>query len=78
MEKENDLNDPEISSEVEKVNSEDIELAKTFSKSFVKIVPSPKISLKENYEIDVEYDNGPISNYINKFKHSSEYQSYNI
>ena len=35
---------------------------------FVNIVPSLKISPKENYEIDVGNDNEPILNYINKFK----------
>ena len=32
------------------------------------IVPSLKISPKENYKIDVGNDNEPILNYINKFK----------
>ena len=68
MEKGNDLNDPEISSEVEKVISEDMEIAETFNEFFVNIVPSLKISPKENYETDVGNDNEPILNYINKFK----------
>ena len=64
----NDLSDPEISSEVEKVISEDMEIAETFNEFFVNIVPSLKISPKENYETDVGNDNEPILNYINKFK----------
>ena len=68
MEKGNDLSDPEISSEVEKVISEDMEIAETFNEFFVNIVPSLKISPKENYETDVGNDNEPILNYINKFK----------
>ena len=68
MEKGNDLSDPEISSEVEKVISEDKEIAETFNEFFVNIVPSLKISPKENYETDVRNDNVPILNYINKFK----------
>ena len=36
VEKGNDLNDPEISSEVEKVISEDIEIAETFNDFFAK------------------------------------------
>ena len=68
MEKGNDLNHPEISSEVEKVISEDMQIAVTFNEFFVNIVPSLKISSKENYETDVGNDNEPILNYINKFK----------
>ena len=68
VEKENDLNDPEISSEVEKVISEDMEIAEKFNEFFVNIVSSLKISPKENYETDLGNDNEPISNYINKFK----------
>ena len=68
MGKGNDLSDPEISSEVEKVISEDMEIAETFNKFFVNIVPSLKISQKENYETDVGNDNEPMLNYINKFK----------
>ena len=68
MGKGNDLSDPEISSEVEKVISEDMEIAETFNKFFVNIVSCLKISLKENYETDVGNDNQPILNYINKFK----------
>ena len=41
--------------------------AETFHKFFVNIVPSLKISPKENYETDVGNDNEPILNYINKF-----------
>ena len=36
MEKGNDLSDPEISSEVEKVISEDMDIAETFNEFFVK------------------------------------------
>ena len=43
MEKGNDLSDPEIFSEVEKVISEDMEIAETFNDFFVNIVPSLKI-----------------------------------
>ena len=68
VEKGNDLSGPEISSEVEKVISEDMEIAKTFNEFFVNIVPRLKISPKENYETDVGNDNEPILNYINKFK----------
>ena len=68
VEKGNDLSDPEISSEVEKVISEDMEIAETFNEFFVNIVPSLKISPKENYETDVGNDNEPILNYISKFK----------
>ena len=68
VEKGNDLNDPEISSEVEKVISEDKEIAETFNEFFVNIVPSLKILPKENYETDVGNNNEPILNYINKFK----------
>ena len=60
MEKGNALSDPEISSEVEKVISDDREIAETFNEFFVNIVPSLNISPKENGE--------PILNYINKFK----------
>ena len=67
MEKGNDLNDPEISSEVEKVISEDMEIAETFNRFFVNIVPSLKILPKENYETDVGNDNEPMLIYI-KFK----------
>ena len=68
VEKANDLNDPEISSEVEKVISDDTEIAETFNEFFVNIVPSLKISPKENYKTDVGNDNEQILNYINKFK----------
>ena len=62
VEKGNDLSDPEISSEVEKVISEDMEIAETFNEFFVNIVPSLKISPKENYETDVGNDNELILN----------------
>ena len=60
VEKGNDLSYPEISSEIEKVISEDMEIAETFNEFFVNIVPSLKKSLKENYETDVGNDNEPI------------------
>ena len=75
MEKGNDLSDPEISSEVERVMLEDKEIAETFKEFFVNTVPSLKISPKENYETDVRNDNKLILNYINK---SSYHQSYKI
>ena len=62
VEKGNDLSDPEISSEVEKVISDEIEIAETFNEFFVNIVPGLKISPKENYETDVGNDNKPILN----------------
>ena len=62
VEKANDLSDPEISSEVEKVILEDMEIAETFNEFFVNIVPSLKISPKENYETGVGNDNKPILN----------------
>ena len=68
MEKGNDLSNPEISLEVEKVISDDMEIAKRFNEFFVNIVPILKISPKENYETYVGNDNEPILNYINKFK----------
>ena len=68
MEKGNDLSDPETTSEVDKVISEDMEIAETFNEFFMNIVPSLKIWPKENYETDVGNDNEPILNYINKFK----------
>ena len=67
VEKGDDLSDPEISSEVEKVIS-DMEIAETFNEYFVNIVSSLKISPKENYETDVGNDNESILNYINNFK----------
>ena len=71
MEKENDLSDPKISSEVDKVIPEDTEIAETFNEFLVNIVTSLKILLKENYETDVGNDDKPILNYINKFKNHS-------
>ena len=68
MEKENDLSDPETTSEVDKVISEDMEFAETFNEFFMNIVLNLKISPKENYETDVGNDKEPILNYINKFK----------
>ena len=56
------LSGPEISSEVEKVISEDMEIVETFNEFFVNIVPSLKISPKENYETDVGNDNELILN----------------
>ena len=67
MEKGNDLSDPEISRKVEKVISKDMEIAEKFNE-FFNIVPSLKISPKENCKTDVGNDNEPILNYINKFK----------
>ena len=50
MEKGNDLSDPEISSkissEVEKVTSDDRKITETFNKLFVSTVPSLEISPK--------------------------------
>ena len=71
LKKENDLNDPEISSEVEKVISDDMEITETFKEFFANIVSSLKIWPKENYETDVGNDNEPILNYINKFKNNA-------
>ena len=48
VEKGNDLSEPEVSSEIAKVISDDIEI--TFNKCFVNIVLSLKISPKEDYE----------------------------
>ena len=77
VEKGNDLSNPEISSEVEKVLSEDMEIAETFNEFFVNIVPSLKISPKENYETNVGKDNEPILNYIDKFKNHSSIKVIN-
>ena len=60
VEKGKDLSDPEISSEIEKVISEDMEIAETFNEFFVNIVPSLKNSLKENCETDFGNDNEAI------------------
>ena len=49
VEKGKDLSDPETSSEVEKVISEDMEIAEIFNECFVNIVLSLKISPKENH-----------------------------
>ena len=68
MEKRNNLSDPEISSEVEKVISDDMEIAETFNEVVVNIVLSLKILPKENYETEVGDDNELILNHINKFK----------
>ena len=68
VEKGKNTSDPEIFSEIEKVISEDMENDETFNEFFVNIVPSLKISPKENYETDVGNDNEPILNYINKFR----------
>ena len=56
VEKGNALRDPENFSEVEEVISDDREIAKIFNDFFVQIVPSFKISPKENYETDVGND----------------------
>ena len=68
LEKGNDLSDRKISSEVDKVISEDMGIAETFNEFFVNIVPSLKLSPKENYETDIRSDIEPILNYINKFE----------
>ena len=68
MKKGNTLSDPEISSEFEKVISDDREITETFSDFFVNVVPSLKILLKENYKVDVGNDNELILNSINKIK----------
>ena len=77
VEKGNAWSDPDISSEVGKVISDNREIAETFNYFFENIVPSLKISPKENYETDVGNDNEPILNYINKFKNHSSI-SYKI
>ena len=64
VEKEDDLSDPEMSSEVDKVIPEDMEIAEILNEFFVNIVPSLKILPKEN-------DDKPILNYIIKFKNHS-------
>ena len=51
MEKRNDLSGPEISADVEKVISDDIEIAICEHSSSLKISP------KENYETDIGNDN---------------------
>ena len=45
-----------------------MEIAERFNEFFVNIVPSLKISPKENYKTDVGNDNEPNLNFINKFK----------
>ena len=67
VEKRNALSDTKISSEVKKVISDDREIAETFNKFFVNIVPSLKISTKENYETNVGNYKESVLNYINKF-----------
>ena len=68
VEKGNDLSNPEISSEVEKVISDDMEIAETINELFVNNIPNLRILSKENDETDVGNDNEPILNCINKFK----------
>ena len=63
MEKGNDLNEPKISLEVEKVTSEDMKNPETFNEFFLNIVPSLKFSPNENYETDVGNDKQAILNY---------------
>ena len=46
----------------------DKEIVEIFNEFFVNMVPSLKISPKENYKTDVGNDNEPILNYINMFK----------
>ena len=67
VEKGNALSDTKISSEVKKVISDDREIAETFNKFFVNIVPSLKISTKENYETNVGNYKESVLNFINKF-----------
>ena len=55
-----------------------MEIAETFNEFFVNIVPSLNISPKENYKTDVENDNEPILNYINKFKIIQESKLQNL
>ena len=50
LEKGSALSDPELSSEIEKVISDDTGIAETFDDFFVNIVLSLKISPRENYE----------------------------
>ena len=57
---------------------DDMEIAETFNEFFVNIVPSLNISPKENYKTDVENDNEPILNYINKFKIIRESKLQNL
>ena len=68
VEKGNGLSNPEISSEVEKVISDDMEIAETINELFVNNIPNLRILSKENDETDVGNDNEPILNCINKFK----------
>ena len=68
VEKEDALSNPEISLKVEKVILDDKGIAETFHDFYVNIVPSLKVSSKENYEADVGNNNELILNYINKFK----------
>ena len=68
VEKGNDLSNPEISSEVEKVISDDMEIAETINELFANNIPNLRILSKENDETDVGNDNEPILNCINKFK----------
>ena len=68
MGKGNDLSDPEISSEVDKVISDDRGIVELFNDFLCDIVPNLKILPRENYEIDVGNDNEPILNYVNKFE----------
>ena len=66
VEKGNTLSDLEILFEVEKVTSDDREIAEMFNDIFVNIVPSLRTSPKENYEADVGNHNESILKYINK------------
>ena len=72
VEKGNDLSDPEISSEisseVEKLTSDDREITETFNKLFVRTVPTLEISPKENCKTDVRNDSKPILIYIKMSK----------
>ena len=68
MEKGNDLSDPEISSELGKVISDDRGIVELFNDFLCDIVTNFKILPRENYEIDVGNDNEPILNHVNKFE----------
>lgn len=53
---------------INKVISDDKEASPIFYRIFfVNIVPSHRVSSKENYEVKVGHDNEQIINYINKF-----------
>ena len=68
MVKGNALSYAEISSEVEKVISDDREIAAAFKQFFINIISSLKISPKQIYKTDVGNDNESFLNYIYRFK----------